>query len=147
MERPEDLKILADQILLRIAGQHKVAGFELSPEALQKLKSYSWPGNVRELENILERAAAFSETSRIGVEDIKFGKKSASNQIADSDKTTPGSGNLVNSLVGMSLEDIERRAIIETLEHCQGNRNKAAEMLGVSLKSVYNKVKKFGIEI
>jgi len=138
--RPEDLKPLSEQVLKRISGKHGGAKFELSPEALQKLKNHSWPGNVRELENILERAAAFSEGNIIESNDINLGKKSAASSESEGAKIT-------GSLAGMTLEDIERRAIIETLEHCAGNRNEAAELLGVSLKSVYNKVKKYGIKL
>ncbi len=139
-ERPEDIRPLVEQILKRIAVQHGVDRFELSSEALHKLKFHSWPGNVRELENVMERAAAFSDGEKIDAGDINLGRGSITENGKELARTS-------TSLVGMTLEDIERRAIIETLEHCEGNRNQAAELLGVSLKSVYNKVKKFGIDI
>jgi len=135
-DRPEDLRLLSLQILERIAGQHGVEKFEITPEALQKLRSHNWPGNVRELENILERAAAFSDDCLIEPDNILI------SALTSAQNETSSSG---QSLAGMTLEEIEKRALLETLDFCEGNRNRAAELLGVSLKSVYNKVKKFGL--
>ena len=113
-------------MLRRLENQKKT----ISADALKLLRSYSWPGNVRELENALERATAFSESETLGPDDFKL-SLSGSKQSSSA------------KLAGMSLEEIEKRALVETLELCKGNRNKAAELLGISLKSIYNKVKKY----
>lgn len=132
-ERPKDVKELATKWLEK--NSHKFGGNHksLSPEAAETLGKYSWPGNVRELENMMERACAFSDSEVLGPEDFKLS--------LTKDKKTS-----IKNLSGMTLEELEKLAVIQTLEACDGSRNKAAEMLGVSLKSIYNKVKKYELD-
>jgi len=134
-ERYEDLRPLTDAVLKRIAERRMVDPFSISNAAFKKLRSYDWPGNVRELENVLERATAFSESHEIQEDDINL-----SSSLSDSSSRT-------GSFVGLELEEIEKRAIIETLEHCEGNKQAAADMLGVSQKSIYNKINKYDIKL
>ena len=121
-------------ILKRIATQRGEEILTLSAPAEKLLIEHSWPGNVRELENALERASAFCEHGEITPRDLDFihdGFRKASSAY---------------SLVGMTLAEIEARAINETLAFTHGNKAEAAKMLGISLKSVYNKLEKLGSE-
>lgn len=134
-ERYDDLKPLTETILKRIAERRLSDPFSISNAAFKKLRSYDWPGNVRELENVLERATAFAEMSEIQEGDINL-----SSGLSEPSART-------GSFVGLELEEIEKRAIIETLEHCEGNKQAAADMLGVSQKSIYNKINKYDIKL
>jgi len=129
-ERSEDISVLAQHWAENYSKKTGSPTKRLSAEALESLKSYSWPGNVRELENLLERASAFSDSNELGAGDFTLSGNSEQ----------PSSS---SSLAGRSFDQLERQALIDTLKHCDGSRNQAAEMLGVSLKSVYNKIKKY----
>ena len=97
--------------------------------------THSWPGNIRELENVLERAAAFCEDGVIEAHDIQI--DSVSQPSASVEHTT--------SLGHMTLADIEAQAILDTLEANNGNKAKSARSLGISEKSIYNKMKRLGL--
>ena len=122
----------------------------LSEQALSQLTAYHWPGNIRELENVLERAVAFSESGEILPADLMFDESGESlNRMPtmdanDSNEVAPSS-NAPSALAGMTLEEIEAQAIIETLDACEGNKAKSARMLGISEKSIYNKMKRLDI--
>ncbi|MCB0334693.1 MAG: sigma-54-dependent Fis family transcriptional regulator [Bdellovibrionales bacterium] len=133
-DRTADIPDLCSMILKRIATQRGEEILTLSAPAEKLLIEHSWPGNVRELENALERASAFCEHGEITPRDLDFihdGFRKASSAY---------------SLVGMTLAEIEARAINETLAFTHGNKAEAAKMLGISLKSVYNKLEKLGSE-
>jgi len=108
---------------------------ELSRDALEALREYDWPGNVRELQNVLERAFAFADRNTIGREDLTFLR------VAEK-KADLG---IPVSFVGMSLADIEKAAVTQTLMSCGGNKAKAARVLEISEKGMYSKMKRFGI--
>ncbi|QDU61725.1 Transcriptional regulatory protein ZraR [Planctomycetes bacterium Pan216] len=133
-ERPEDVPLLCDHILRRIAGKRGQDPFVLREGAREKLVQHRWPGNVRELENVLERATAFATDREIDVDDLGFA--------ADVVSAPPGEG---GRLAGRTLEEIERQAIVETLEWAEGNKKQAARTLGIDEKSIYNKMKRLGI--
>lgn len=128
VERQEDIPILVDSILKKIAAKHGVKSYQIDKEAIEKLQKYSWPGNVRELENILERAAIFHDGNGIKKQDIY-----TENEIEDAKSF---------NFVGLTLAQIEHKAIVETLKFCEGSKAKAAKILGISQKSVYNKLAK-----
>ncbi|MDR1617758.1 MAG: sigma-54 dependent transcriptional regulator [Treponema sp.] len=142
-ERPADLPPLAEQILEKkiaaAAGGRKKA--RLSPGALEKLAAYPFPGNIRELENILERALIYCEGPLIGAEDIELHGQPAAlpPAPAGTDHGQNPSGVLP------TLDDVEREAITAALARSGGNRTRAAEMLGVSRKTILNKIKAYGI--
>ena len=128
-ERREDIPLLADYILGNLASRRRHPGWVLDDEALEALLRYGWPGNVRELENVLERTTAFSESSRLGRKDLP-------------PEVRGGEGRSVSvSLAGIRLKELERIAIRQTLEMCQGNKAAAARALGISEKTIYNKLK------
>jgi two-component system response regulator AtoC len=140
-ERREDIPLLAEHFLAKHAGRARP---ELSPEAREKLANYSFPGNVRELENIIERALIYCENSIIRGADIDLHEKSDAPPMSHNaeQKTAPvhGEGN------ASTLDDIEKQAIIAALASCDGNRTRAAEILGVSRKTILNKLKQYGLE-
>ena len=131
-DRPDDLDALVGRILSRIAAGRGTEPFSLTAAARERLRRHGWPGNVRELENVLERATAFADASTIDVADLS---------LSDQPESAPPA-----TLAGMSLADIERRAILETLAFCGGNKRAAARTLGIDEKSIYNKIRRLEIE-
>ncbi len=134
-ERKEDIPLLAAGILSRLNNQvgHKVKGF--TADALKMLCSYDFYGNVRELENVLERAIIFSSGEDITAEELDlhspmFGKE----------QKGTGKGDV------KSLKDIEQDAIIQSLHRWEGNRTKAAKELGISRRTLINKIQEYGLE-
>lgn len=140
--RKEDIPAIAKYHLEQICRSRGVKPLTLSRSALDALLAYEWPGNVRELENVIERAYAFSASSEIRAEDLSFSllphKKAGSVlELLAAD----GNGNLA----GKTLSQLEKKAILDTLRKCQGNKALAARMLGISEKSIYNKIERLKI--
>ncbi len=106
----------------------------LSPDLLARLDQHSWPGNVRELANFVRRAVALSRGGEIGVEAFDHGKIPAC-----------APARLPEWKAGLSLGEMERRLFSMTLDATNGNRARAAELLGVSLRTVRNKVREYGL--
>jgi DNA-binding NtrC family response regulator len=134
-ERREDIPVLANHLLGQISQRRKCKPFQLGEQASEALRNYAWPGNVRELENVLERTTAFCEGPRIELEDLPP-------EIGDNQQA-PGGASL--DLGRMSFSEIEKLAIMQTLNYCGENRARAAQSLGISEKSIYNKIKKYGL--
>ncbi len=137
-DRPEDLPDLVRRILERIAQQRGEPPLPCDPEAIALIQRHSWPGNVRELENVLERASAFCEHDKITVDDLMLPTAAASPHDLSS-ATSP-------TLAGRTIRELERQAILDALEASQGNKSEAARRLGISEKSIYNKMKRLGID-
>ena len=129
-ERKEDLKILVQNIIKKISIRLNKQVSSVTPQAYDLMYSYDWPGNVRELENVLERVIVFSDKSTITIEDLR-----PCLQIRDS----VGDKSALN-LAGWTLKDIEKQAILDTLQDQAFDKRKAAKVLGISLKSLYNKL-------
>ncbi|TWT49662.1 Transcriptional regulatory protein ZraR [Rubripirellula amarantea] len=126
-QRPEDIPTLARHLLRR----HRSDGSDdnlFTDEAMEQLLAHRWPGNVRELANVIEHAAILCESLPIGGDDLPqhFGKRKLRKEIAESGP--------------MTLRDLEMLAIKRAIERNDGNKPAAAEELGVSLKTLYNKV-------
>ena len=137
-ERPEDVEPLAVELLSRIARRRNMPPYQLTLDARSALMAYHWPGNVRELENVLERATAFCRDQIITRGDLEL------RPLSTSPNPQPAQPQGLR-LAGMTLEDIEREAIRETLTNCGGNKAAAARQLGISEKSIYNKMKRLGL--
>ncbi len=137
-ERRDDLTDLVMELLERIARRRSCPPIKLTDAALDALVNYSWPGNVRELENVLERASAFCKDGTIDRSDL-----SLRNVTSPTSAARPVEAG--HRLAGMTLADIEREAIRETLTECAGNKAAAARQLGISEKSIYNKMKRLGL--
>jgi DNA-binding NtrC family response regulator len=135
-ERRADIIPIAEHLLARLGPLHGRKSAQLSPEAKQALLSYFWPGNIRELKNVLERALIFGKTRGevLGVEDLP------ENVQVYLTGAPHGSSKL------RSLEEVERETIAATLEATHYKITKAAEILGISRKTLLDKRKRYGLE-
>ncbi len=136
-ERRDDIPLLAQEILQRIAQRHQVDAPALTKSAIQALVAYDFPGNIRELENILERAAALAENHRIESHDLMLQARETRSDAAAA--AAPAS-------IDETLAQSERERIEEALEKTRYNKTKAAELLGISFRSLRYRLKKLGIE-
>ena len=155
-ERAEDVALLADHFVRKYAEANAVPARPLSAAALAVLKRHAWPGNVRELENTMHRAVLLSTESEIEEMAIVLpdGSRPAATQspIAVS-AIASGRGSVsipvdgedaeAANLVGRTVAEVERQLILETLDHCLGNRTHAANILGISIRTLRNKLKAY----
>ena len=140
-ERREDIGLLAERALRRLAAECGLEPARLSDEALDKLKNYRFPGNVRELENMLERAYTLCEDDVIQASDLRLGDAPA----ASGGDGAGGNLAQIDDLEDF-LENIERQAIMQALEETRWNRTAAAQRLGLSFRSMRYRLKKLGID-
>jgi two-component system response regulator PilR (NtrC family) len=150
-ERREDIPALAQGILQRLAEEQGEIPPTITQDALEALSQHPFPGNVRELENVLERALALSDGALIGAADLHLPNPRATPAPGVPRATTtpatpgiapqPGSAGLPEY-----IEQLEREAIIKTLEECRYNKTKAAAKLGITFRAMRYKLKKLGIE-
>jgi DNA-binding NtrC family response regulator len=137
-ERVGDLPALEFRILNRIAQARRSEAYEISEEAQTLMRRYPWPGNVRQLENVLERASAFCTGKMIQADDLPDELHHLSSIKPDS--ADPKADADMPRVAGMTLDDLEKLAIEQTLELCQGNKAAAARRLGITEKTIYNKM-------
>jgi DNA-binding NtrC family response regulator len=132
----EDLPLLVEHLLREVSEQHgkKVRG--LSAEVLEAFKSHTWPGNIRELRNVLERAAIMCDRNMIGRQHLP----------PDFGHTTAAAAELAGLRfpIGTTVDAAERELILQTLAATNQNKTRAAELLGISLKTLHNKLKEYG---
>ncbi|MHA6492509.1 sigma-54-dependent transcriptional regulator [Pseudomonas borbori] len=138
-ERREDIALLADVMLKRLAVGPGMTPAKLDPDALEKLKSYRFPGNVRELENMLERAYTLCEDDQITAGDLRLADASGPSEGGDASLAQ------IDNLEDY-LEDIERKLIMQALEETRWNRTAAAQRLGLTFRSMRYRLKKLGID-
>lgn len=138
-QRPEDLPPLIEHLLGQLRGRlgHPLA---VEEEVYRRLEDYPFPGNVRELENILERAAALSETSTISVQDLDLASRGDDAPAARAGAYLPGEEPLSDY-----LERTEKQALVEALERAGHNKTAAAKLLRLSFRSFRYKLDKYGI--
>jgi DNA-binding NtrC family response regulator len=146
-DRPGDILPLAEHFARRYAEANGLPLRPFSPQARGALLAHSWPGNVRELENALHRAVLLAEGPEIGLGAIELAapprRESAA---AERAATTPAAvprATTVAALVGRRMEEVERDLILETLGACLGNRTRAAEILGISIRTLRNKLSEY----
>lgn len=132
-DRHQDIPILAHHFLQEFAQEMGKEITEITPEAMQMLASYRWPGNIRELRNVIESAVVFAKSKKLGIKDFIFNQ---SNRVSREDISLP---------VGTSLEEAEKHIIMATLEYCDGNKSKAAELLAITRKTLHRKLSIYGI--
>jgi len=133
----EDVALIADNILARLASQAGREPPRLAPEALEALARYDFPGNIRELENILERAMALSASAQIGVEDLRLAPSAAEASAAPA-------GAMEEPLPDY-LDGLERKAILEALARTGFNRTAAAKLLGITFRQLRYRMQRLGI--
>jgi DNA-binding NtrC family response regulator len=139
-KRKQDIPPLIAAFVKQFAQQLGKPEPDISPEAFQKLLDYSWPGNVRELQNAIEYAVVLARQEMIEVKELP-----AEIQLPTALQQAELAG-LPRSGV-QSLDDVERTAIIQALAECHGNKKKAAELLGIQRPTLYNKMKRYAIEL
>ena len=127
-DRPLDIKPLALKLLAQFAATYRRPGLKLSPEAVTALQNHSFPGNVRELRNILERAAIEGMGDELTLADLPASVRERGAKVRKP-----------------SLEELERNYIAEILDYTRGKKSKAAEILGISRKTLLEKRKKYGL--
>lgn len=160
-ERPLDVPLLADYFVKKYTEANGMPERALSKEASAMLQAYHWPGNVRELENTMHRAVLLASGDEIGSDAILLTEAPAptpSREVPNEaaavssppEAALPGSAagdpGEAQSMVGRTVADVERDLIIGTLGHCLGNRTHAANILGISIRTLRNKLKQYSEE-
>ncbi|HEY4758564.1 MAG TPA: sigma-54 dependent transcriptional regulator, partial [Chthoniobacterales bacterium] len=138
-ERKEDIPPLVNTFVQRFAEQLGKTEPTIAAEAFQKLLDYSWPGNVRELQNAIEYAVVLARNDIIGIKELPV-------EIQLPPALQTSSAPMRRSGVA-SLNDMERDTILQALTQTRGNKKKAAELLGIQRPTLYNKMKRYAIEI
>jgi DNA-binding NtrC family response regulator len=133
-DRTDDILLLAEHFLGRFSTEHQRSIASIHPDAGRALLRYRWPGNVRELEHVIERAVIVAEGTQVTVDDLPP-------EVRDADRFPAQSGFVIPP--HHTLEEIEKLAILETLERTRWNKRKAASILGVYRPTLYNKLKKY----
>jgi two-component system response regulator FlrC len=149
-ERPKDIRALAHHFARKYAEANGVSYRPISSQTERLLLSYSWKGNVRELENTIHRAVLLAQGGEIGPEAIRLpdgthvsspGALIAQNPSVQSAVVSATA--VTRSLVGRTVSDVERDLILDTLDHCLGNRTHAANILGISIRTLRNKLREY----
>jgi DNA-binding NtrC family response regulator len=138
-EHKEDIPLLTEHMLKDINAKHGKNVRGIGAEVLDIFMSHTWPGNIRELRNVLERAAIMSEKDLITRSSLpgEFGKLPS---------RSPSDLSGIKFPVGTTVDAMERELILQTLQATGNNKTRAAELLGVSLKTLHNKLKEYGSE-
>jgi two-component system response regulator AtoC len=139
-ERPEDIPLLAGYFLGKLQGRGGITVSRIEPEALRLLQSYHFPGNVRELENVVERAAILSDGEALTAADFAFlgaGTGGGPGDLGQSPQVRPAAG---------TLRQLERDAIVAALRRHEGKRQAASDELGITRRTLLNKIKEFGLQ-
>ncbi len=135
-ERREDIPLLADHFLREVAANYDKPLLEISADARRRLAAYDWPGNVRELRNAIEHMAVVTTDAVLGVDDLP-------DHIVPGE--APAAPEAAPQLVGISLEQAERDLLRNTLASVGGNRVEAARILGIGERTLYRKIKEYGL--
>ena len=131
-ERKEDLSLLAQHLVTQLAEKHNRPARFLSPSALSALQFHAWPGNVRELRNVIERAVIICSGEQIERHHFAPYPIEQRERLRNEDT--------LSLPVGTPLEEVERQMIMRTLQKTKNNKTRAAELLGISLKTLHNKL-------
>lgn len=136
-DRPDDIIVLAKHFAKKYSELNDIPLKEMTPAAEQKLLNYLWPGNVRELENTVHRAVLLSTGDKIDEDAILLDDIDA--------VINPAAGTEMSGaeFVGSTVASMERNLIIDTLKHTMGNRTTAANILGISIRTLRNKLKQY----
>lgn len=137
-ERREDIPLLVTAFIEEFSGTYNKPDTNVSPDAMEYLKNSYWPGNIRELRNAIESAVILATSRSIEVKDLA--PKIQNRNLLPAPPSNEGFAK-----VGMTLDEIEKEAIIRTLKEIGGNEKRAAEMLGIDLRTLHGMLESFGL--
>lgn len=137
-DRSEDIPMLCEHYITQICIANCRRRPEISADAMNLLVAYQWPGNLVELKSALEHAVALADNDMIDARDLPEG-------IARLEQSGMDCNPAIQNIGGRTINELERLSLMEALESCNGNRRKVAERLGVSLRTVYNLMDRYGI--
>lgn len=139
-KRPEDIGLLVKYFLeqSRYSGATRV--LTIDNKAMEAMKAYAWPGNIRELQNTIEQLKILAEGPEIRLEDLPFNIR-----MAQSNARSGTSSQSNVATIAMTLEDLERNHILQMLAYQHGNKTKTAKVLGITIKTLYNKLHRYGL--
>ncbi len=156
-ERKEDIPSIAESLLADLNRKHDTRVTGLSPEVVEALQRHDWPGNVRELRNALERAVILAGEGAVELEHLPVNLQpkaaavpaamaatAAAGPAAPAPDAPAGDSDAVRVPIGTTVGEAEKNLILRTLEHTRNNKTRAAEILGISLKTLHNKLKEYG---
>jgi DNA-binding NtrC family response regulator len=140
-QRQGDLPLLCEALITMLNAKHSCRVTNIDADLMEQLKKYSWPGNVRELRNVLERAVIVAGEGIINIHHLPHdfgatGPNRPAPRLVEPDT--------VRLPVGTTVGDAEKALITVTLQHTKNNKTRAAEILGISLKTLFNKLKEYG---
>jgi DNA-binding NtrC family response regulator len=149
-DRKEDLGLIAEALISDLNRKHECRVSEIAPEVMDALQRHNWPGNVRELRNVLERAVILAGEGVIEIKHIpvflqgRAAMAAAATAGATAAVAAPDDAETVRFNIGTTVEEAEKGLILRTLDHTRNNKTRAAEILGISLKTLHNKLKEYG---
>jgi two-component system NtrC family response regulator len=138
-ERIDDIPLLVSRLVDKLSRKNRKEVRSVSPEFLDALMAYHWPGNVRELENVLERALILSRSDILGPESLP------AQLLQAEERRDPLPQRMVSTALVPSFDDAERETLLKALEAHNGHREKTADALGISRRTLQYKLKKFGL--
>jgi DNA-binding NtrC family response regulator len=144
-ERREDIPLLANHFLDQFAKENRREGMRFAPETMKAMFAAPWEGNVRELRNVVESLVVLAPSEEIELGDLPDEYR----RYAEEQAQVPGAeaaaaaGTTGGTAAGLTMEEIERRAILSALERTGGNRTQAADMLGIGLRTLQRKLKEY----
>ena len=155
-ERKEDIPAMVETLIGDMNRKHDCRVTEVSAAVLESLRRHRWPGNVRELRNVLERAVILAGEGGIEVKHLPAFLQNPPVMATDPRGTPaapaaaapapPDDADAVRFQIGTTVEEAEKGLILRTLEHTRNNKTRAAEILGISLKTLHNKLKEYGAQ-
>ncbi len=140
-QRPSDISLLAEHFLQKYNQEYDKSISGIEPEVLPVLAQYSWPGNIRQLENTIQAAVIQTKADYITVDDIDMRQDNSFSPIET--EIVKNEGDQINFQVGMTLRDLEKEAIMKTLEAHDYNQTKTAETLDITSRTIRNKLKDY----
>ena len=150
-ERPADIALLSEHFVAKYSELNALELRPLSAAAIELLRRSPWPGNVRELENTMHRAVLLASGGEIDGDAIRLpdgSRPDASATLTPSTAATAETGGSAQAgtMVGQTVAEVEQQLILQTLNHCLGNRTHAATILGISIRTLRNKLKQYSTE-
>jgi two-component system response regulator HydG len=143
VDRREDIPLLIEHFIRQLSKRHEKHVRGMSTAARRRLMSFHWPGNVRQLRNVIESMIVVDADGTLDLDDLPSELAEPTDAVAE--VAAPASSQSLGAMVGKSMEELEIAFIAETLKATGGNREEAAKMLGIGERTLYRKIKDFGL--